>query len=334
MARRSVPNGGRSRDRIQGVVAGIPAQSYSRGQVCRLTGAGAAQLRQWERRGYLPPGEYGYLDLVAVQALLRMKSSGLRPARIARVIETLRARLQGIASPLHELKIFTDAGRVTVLVDGQKMEALSGQLLFDFDQEELNRLLKFPGGDPEGRRKRQERRAAAVEWFHRGLEMEQTGAPVEHVIDAYAKAVELDEGCIGALVNLGTIHFHAQQWEEAETCYRRALAADPEYALAHFNLGNLFDERGDLAQAVVHYLSALRVNANYSDAHYNLALLYQRQGEWMKAVRHWKAYLKLDPASEWAEIARRELEKVRAAAVVEGTGRSGAPQPARTKGHS
>jgi hypothetical protein len=38
----------------------------------------------------------------------------------------------------------------------------------------------------------------------------------------------------------------------------------------------------------------------------------------MKAVQHWMAYLKLDPSSEWAIIARRELDKLRDAAVVRG----------------
>jgi hypothetical protein len=37
-------------------------------------------------------------------------------------------------------------------------------------------------------------------------------------------------------------------------------------------------------------------------------------------VQHWKKYLKLDPASTWADIARRELEKLRQSTIVRGTG--------------
>jgi tetratricopeptide (TPR) repeat protein len=65
-------------------------------------------------------------------------------------------------------------------------------------------------------------------------------------------------------------------------------------------------------------LAALRISPNYADAHYNIALLYQGARQNMKAVRHWMAYLKLDPSSEWATIARRELDKLREAAVVRG----------------
>jgi hypothetical protein len=38
----------------------------------------------------------------------------------------------------------------------------------------------------------------------------------------------------------------------------------------------------------------------------------------MKAVRHWQAYLKLDPNSSWAAIARRELEKIKSATILRG----------------
>ena len=60
-----------------------------------------------------------------------------------------------------------------------------------------------------------------------------------------------------------------------------------------------------------HYRIALNLNPNYADAHFNLALLCERTGETLKAVHHWKAYLKLDSSGQWAEIARRQLERLR-----------------------
>jgi hypothetical protein len=38
----------------------------------------------------------------------------------------------------------------------------------------------------------------------------------------------------------------------------------------------------------------------------------------LKAVRHWKLYLKLDPNSTWATIARRELGKLKESTIVRG----------------
>jgi hypothetical protein len=35
----------------------------------------------------------------------------------------------------------------------------------------------------------------------------------------------------------------------------------------------------------------------------------------LRAVHHWKAYLKLDHSGQWAEIARRQLERLRDAVI-------------------
>jgi tetratricopeptide (TPR) repeat protein len=158
----------------------------------------------------------------------------------------------------------------------------------------------------------------ADRWFEHGLELEQTGAPYQEIIDAYEKAAALDPHSAGALVNLGTVFFNGHAWADAEENYKKALEIDQEYPLAHFNLANLYDERGDTDAALFHYQAALRICPSYADAHYNLALLYQSLGNLMDAVRHWRAYLKLDSKSTWAEIARRELAKLEAATVLPG----------------
>jgi tetratricopeptide (TPR) repeat protein len=225
--------------------------------------------------------------------------------------------LSGIENPLTELKLYADGKRVRVEIDGRAMEAASGQLLLDFDPAELSRLLEFRAKEsPHAER---DQRQSAERWFQRGLDLEQTGAPAEQVIEAYRKAVELDPNSAGALVNLGTIYFNAHQWKEAELYYTQAIEVDPDYALAHFDLANLCDERGNHALALEHYLTALRLSPSYADAHYNIALLYQSMKQPMKAVRHWLAYLKLDPSSSWSTIARRELAKLREATVVQGS---------------
>ena len=47
------------------------------------------------------------------------------------------------------------------------------------------------------------------------------------------------------------------QFSKAEGHYRKALEADPKYALAHFNIANLYDERGDYDRALRHYQEAV-----------------------------------------------------------------------------
>ena len=70
-------------------------------------------------------------------------------------------------------------------------------------------------------------------------------------------------------------------------------------------------------EAADHYRRALELNPAYADAHFNLALLAERSGEPLKAVVHWKTYLKLDASSNWADIARRQLARLRQATVIQ-----------------
>lgn len=252
-----------------------------------------------------------------------MRKKRFSADRITVILDSLRHRLQGVTDPLTELKIFTEGRRVAVQLDGGKMDSLSGQLLLDFDQAEIRRLLEFPSHRAEFTiaQKLAQQQAEAETWFTRGVEMEQKENGASFAIKAYEKALEIDPDLAGALVNLGTLYFNQQNWERCEFYYRRAVQVRPDYPLAHFNLGNLFDEQGDWENALKHYESALQLDPDYADAHYNLALLYQSHGEPLKSIRHWRIYIKLDPHGEWTVIARRELSRLRQQTVVSGARR-------------
>lgn len=295
-------------------------QAYSRDEVRRLLGVSKRQLQSWEQQNFLSAsGSFTFSDILALRTLVGLRNNKVPAAQIRKVVAALRARLREVQNPLTELKIFAHGKRIQVQFAGQKMEPISGQLLLDFDEAEINKLLAFPGqaAQPKENKSPRTRREAEV-WFEKGLELEQAGASVDDIIAAYRKAAEIDPNSAGALVNLGTVYFNARDWHEAERYYRQAVEVDAEYALAHFNLGNLYDERGNRQLALSHYLAALRIQPTYADAHYNVALLYQSSGQHLKAVHHWKLYLKLDPNSAWAAIARRELAKLKESTIVQG----------------
>ena len=301
------------------MAASLPRHAYSREQTLRLLNISGRQLKSWEQQKLVSPHDaYGFRELVALRTLAGLRRNRVAPLQIRRALTALAKKLRHIKDPLTQLKLYADGKRIRVELEGRAMEAESGQLLLDFDQAELNRLLEFRAKQTV--HSERDRRAEAERWFQRGLELEQTGASADQIIAAYKKSLELDPQSAGALVNLGTIYFNAHHWKEAEQYYQEALVADPEYSLAHFDLANLYDERGDRNKALEHYLTALRISPQYADAHYNVALLYQGANQPMKAVHHWNAYLKLDPASHWANIARRELAKLRQATVLPGGG--------------
>jgi tetratricopeptide (TPR) repeat protein len=294
-------------------------QEYTREEARRLVGISDRLLKSWEEQKLLPHHPvYSFRELLALRTLVKLRKDRVPVPQIRRALTALKKKLAHVENPLTELKLYVDGKRIRVEIDGKPMEAESGQLILNFDQVELRRMLEFPAKDPA--LEERERRAQAERWFQRGLELEQTGSPIENVVEAYEKAIELDPNSAGALVNLGTIHFNGRDFARAKKYYEKALEVDPEYALAHFDLANLYDERGERNKAMEHYQAALRIAPNYADAHYNLALLYQGSNQTMRAVQHWTTYLKLDPASHWANIARRELTKLREATVVPGRG--------------
>ena len=287
-------------------------QEYSRAEVRRQFGLTERQLKSWERESLLPAADaYSFSDLIAIRAISELRSKGFRSRKIAEAVASLRRKLHGVRQPLSELRILSDGRKIAVRVAGQKMEAVSGQILFDFDASELGGIRDFPERKQAGNRLRE-----SESWFQKGLDLEETGAPIDMIVEAYRKVVELNPDAAGALVNLGTIFYRQHKFPEAERYYKDAIAADPSYPLAEFNLGNLYDEQGRLGEAFDHYRRALALNPQYADAHFNLALLCERTGDPLKAVHHWKCYLKLDRNSQWAEIARRQLERLKEATVI------------------
>jgi tetratricopeptide (TPR) repeat protein len=301
----------------------------SREEAIRRVGISERQLRSWEQHGLVrPQAEYGLDQLVALRTLAKLRAARVPTKKIQRAVEAVRRRVRGLKDPLTELRIYSAGSRLRVQVGGVQMESESGQLLLDFDGAELKRLVSLPSRANEEKSAETKRKQAEAEmWFQKGVDLEHAGAPIEQAVDAYQIAVALDPAMSAAMVNLGTINFTARSFDKAEKYYRRALEVNSNYALAHFNLGNLFDERGDRAAAERDYRKAIELEPGYGDAHYNIALLYQASGQVMKALQHWRRYLKIDPVGSWAEIARRELEKLMAATVVKGKSRAVSAEP-------
>jgi tetratricopeptide (TPR) repeat protein len=289
-------------------------QEYTRADVRRMLRIGERQLRTWERLGLISAGPgFSFSDLIAFRTLQKLRDNGVPPRRIGQALKSLKDKLKEVKYPLAELRIVSDGRAIAVYSAGDKMEAISGQLLFDFDTGELGGLKTLPERKAPAPPLR-EREAEAC--FQNGVALEETGAPVEQAIEAYRRAVELNPRAAGALVNLGTIQYRLGKYKEAERFYSQALLADPGYPLAHFNMGNLQDEMGAVSLAAGHYEKALALNPGYADAHFNLALLSERTGDPLKAVRHWRIYLQLDHTSSWAEIARKQLDRLKQATIV------------------
>ena len=302
--------------------SGKASECYSRSSIRRILGINENRLRAWERAGLTEVKQnYSFADLISLKTLQGLSAERISAKRIQQALKHLRHRLASVREPLSELKIVLYGRRIAFELPGEKIEALTGQLLLEFDVEQLRQssvveIQSSPtrSGEPA---------LDGEELFQRALELENSGAPVPELVGLYRKVLERDPAAAGALVNLGTLQFRQGETAQAEQHYRDALRLYPNYALAHYNLANVCDASGRLEEAVQHYSDALRYCPDYADAHYNLALVEERLQRSAEAARHWSAYLQFDSSSPWAKIARLKLRQLREPG-------KGGPQPVGT----
>src|SRR5580698_1776545 len=119
--------------------------AWQRDDVCRMMGITTRQLAAWEKLGFLSPGQsFGFPDLVTLKTLRKLRELHIPVQRIKAAVTSLKTRLEDIDRPLAQLRITTEGRRIAVHVSGSRMEAMSGQLLFDFGEKEIEKLRAFP----------------------------------------------------------------------------------------------------------------------------------------------------------------------------------------------
>ena len=99
----------------------------------------------------------------------------------------------------------------------------------------------------------------------------------------------------GALFASAVQHHQAGRLAEAEACYRRALAAQPDHAGAAFNLGVASRQLGKVEEAIAAYTQALRIKPDYPEAHYNLGNALMARGNAGEAIAAYTQALRIRP---------------------------------------
>ncbi|MBZ5647139.1 MAG: tetratricopeptide repeat protein [Acidobacteriia bacterium] len=261
----------------------------------------ARQLAGWEKAGLIAPGEdYSFFELLQLKKLRDLSAKRVRPGVIRESLEAMQKAVSGMENPLLEAGTFSTRGRVAFRHEGTAVEPMSGQFVMDF-----NRRAVVPT------KVRAMRTAeTAVEWFAKGIALEEDPGAQLEAIEAYQQAIELDPGHAAAHINLGTLYYNRQNYAQAEAHYRNAVEADSKYALAYFDLGNVLDETGRLQEAIRSYKQALVLAPTYADAHYNLALAYEKLKQPRRALPHWRSYVKLDTSGPWAVHARNQIHRI------------------------
>jgi Flp pilus assembly protein TadD len=101
-------------------------------------------------------------------------------------------------------------------------------------------------------------------------------------------------------VNLGAAHQALEQWDAAETCYRRALAIQPSLIQARGNLAAMLNDKGDSDGAEREYRAVLATNPRFADTHVNLGNLLRNRGDLDAAIASYRTAVSCDPSHAMA----------------------------------
>lgn len=279
-------------------------------EVTRLLGLAPRRAAQLRRLGVLNAGGgYTFRDLVAIRAAGALLDSGATVRQIRQSLDALRRQEPDRGSPLSELRLVVEGGRILAQNERVRFDPRTGQTVLALDlgglEQEAAATLSMglvrPLVPPA---------AQAEMWFERASQWDADPAHWEDAIEAYRRVVAVDPGYAAAWNNLGLLHHRMGQYTEAQEAYEAALRAAPNCAEAAYNLGSLFEDLGELPASIRSYRMALELSPDYADAHFNLAGVLGKSGRTPEAGDHWRRYLQLDQGSPWARIARSHLELV------------------------
>lgn len=264
-------------------------RAYSTREVAELVGESQQRVRAAARAGFVAPRKntqghfrFSFQDLVLLRSTKALEQQNLGVRRMWRALRAVRALLPE-GRPLSSVRVVASADRVLVREDNTAWEPESGQTLFDFALDEVERSPASPSGHPATAKIVSTDKAAY--WFERGLRHDRTEAHRD-AASAYRRALELDPDHVNARINLGRLMHTARDYRAAESLYREALELDSDHPVAVFNLGVVLEDQGDLLEAISCYQRAVQADPGLPDAHYNLARLHEFRGEQMLAARH------------------------------------------------
>lgn len=92
----------------------------------------------------------------------------------------------------------------------------------------------------------------AQKHFKKGFAFHNDGKYVEAITE-YKKAIEKDSTLIEAYVNLASIYFVQQKYDQAQIELENALRYNPYHVKAHYNLGLILLNQGKKEEAKKHY---------------------------------------------------------------------------------
>jgi tetratricopeptide (TPR) repeat protein len=256
----------------------------SRHVVSGLVGAGFVTPSRGPRNEF----RFTFQDVVLLRTALQLRSARIAPRKIIQALSRLREALPD-ALPLTGIRVSAVGNEVAVRTGPAQWDAITGQLLLDFEVAEIKGDVVFLDTAPTPHNPARQ----AEEWYDLGEHLRTSDATGAE--RAYRKAIELSQQPFyAAYVDLGALLCETEsRCEDALRVFDEALSHFPDDAVLHFNRAIAFEELGRFDDAERSYMRCLELAPSYADAHHNLAILLETRGDQQGVIRHLSAYRRL-----------------------------------------
>lgn len=290
---------------------------YTPAMLAELLGVSVAVIRRWERQGALRPvrvtqrlSHFDFSEVAVAQRLTQLLGAGCSLRVIDRRLAEISRLLPGVERPLADPRVVVE-GRRLFLRLGDELAEPGGQLLFDFDERQLEddagespatiaiTAAHRHGADESLESLVDRLQQEAIDWEDEG-QLDRAAEAYRTMLMAAGPRAEMHFA-------LADVLYRANDLAAARERYYAALEVDEDYVEARASLGCVLAEMGDLELAAATFTGALQYHPDFADVHYHLANTLDRLGRPEEAVRHFKTFLKLAPESPWAEAARDRL---------------------------
>jgi tetratricopeptide (TPR) repeat protein len=279
---------------------------YSIAELAELLGTSRSRIEAWQRNGLIASTDtrdgvpyFSFAQVAGARSLRAVLEAGIPHRRLVRSVRQLQRWLSD-EMPIGDLLpgLLREGGRFLFRAEGGRLVETSGQLVFDFAEE-----------NPAP--------SATVSWsqaiggddlFEEAVRLEQEGR-LEEAATRYRQLLLAEGPDADVCFNLANILQALGETQAAIERLHEAVTLDPEHADAWNNLGNLLAEKRQPEEACYAYRQAVSVDPQYADAHYGLADVLEQLGRLDEARRHWRSYLEYEQVGPWADYARSRLAR-------------------------
>ncbi|GJH05950.1 tetratricopeptide repeat protein [Paraburkholderia terrae] len=239
-------------------------------------------------RGPRNAWRFTFQDAVLLRTALQLRAARIPPRKVIAALSRIREALPD-ELPLTGIRVSAVGNNVAVRTGPSKWDAVTGQLLLDFEVAEIKGDVVFLDyGPPRRNGERQ-----AEDWYNLGEQLRLSDASGAE--QAYRKAISLSpRPYYAAYVDLGVLLCELEaRCKDALNVFDAALTHFPDDAMLHFNRAIALEDLGRFEDAERSYQRSLEIDPTHANAHHNLAILLEKRGDPQGLLRHLNAYRRL-----------------------------------------